>query len=85
LVEVAHRVYLAQNSLVSGLSQLARLIPVLHCELCNEVHIGYVGHEIQTCTGPRSGSSLLGAQCMFGEGEGLHMWSTSQNAFIFMT
>ncbi|KAL1364808.1 hypothetical protein AAHE18_03G243700 [Arachis hypogaea] len=54
LVEVAHRVYLAQNSLVSGLSQLARLIPVLHCELCNEVHIGYVGHEIQTCTGPRS-------------------------------
>ncbi|XP_057741953.1 APO protein 3, mitochondrial [Arachis stenosperma] len=56
LVEVSHRVYLARNSLVSGLSQLVRVIPVLRCELCNEVHIGYVGHEIRTCTGPRSGS-----------------------------
>ncbi|RYR18899.1 hypothetical protein Ahy_B03g063516 [Arachis hypogaea] len=31
------------------------LVEVAH-ELCNEVHIGYVGHEIRTCTGPRSGS-----------------------------
>ncbi|QHN92218.1 APO protein 3 [Arachis hypogaea] len=45
-----------RNSLVSGLSQLARAIPGLRCELCNEVHIVYVGHEIRTCIGPRSGS-----------------------------
>ncbi|XLR30585.1 hypothetical protein S83_058485, partial [Arachis hypogaea] len=31
LVEVAHRVYVARNSLVSGLSQLARAIPGLRC------------------------------------------------------
>ncbi|CAK8537849.1 unnamed protein product [Lathyrus sativus] len=54
LVEVAHRVYRARGYLLSGLSQLVRVIPVLRCELCNEVHIGYVGHEIRTCTGPKS-------------------------------
>ncbi|CAJ2652627.1 unnamed protein product [Trifolium pratense] len=54
LVEVAHRVYRARGHLLSGLSQLVRVIPVLRCELCNEVHIGYVGHEIRTCTGPNS-------------------------------
>ncbi|XP_061347191.1 APO protein 3, mitochondrial isoform X2 [Gastrolobium bilobum] len=54
LVEVAHRVYQARRSLLSGLSQLVRVIPVLRCELCNEVHIGYVGHEIRTCNGPKS-------------------------------
>ena len=32
LVEVAHRVYRARNSLVSGLNQLVRVIPVLRCE-----------------------------------------------------
>ncbi|KAJ1437584.1 APO domain [Sesbania bispinosa] len=54
LVEVAHRVYQARSSLLSGLSQLVRVIPVLRCGLCNEVHISYVGHEIRTCTGPKS-------------------------------
>ncbi|KAL2317449.1 hypothetical protein Fmac_031325 [Flemingia macrophylla] len=54
LVEVAHRVYRARGSLLFGLSQLVRVIPVLRCRLCNEVHIGYVGHEIRTCTGPES-------------------------------
>ncbi|KAK7300891.1 hypothetical protein RJT34_11742 [Clitoria ternatea] len=54
LVEVAHRVYQAHRSLLFGLSQLVRVIPVLRCGLCSEVHIGYVGHEIRTCTGPKS-------------------------------
>ncbi|CAL5189706.1 unnamed protein product [Lathyrus oleraceus] len=54
LVEVAHRVYRARGYLLSGLGQLVRVIPVLRCELCKEVHIGYVGHEIRTCTGPKS-------------------------------
>ncbi|QCE00940.1 APO protein 3, mitochondrial-like [Vigna unguiculata] len=54
LVEVAHRVYQARGSLLFGLSQLVRVIPVLRCRLCNEVHIGYLGHEIRTCTGPDS-------------------------------
>lgn len=54
LVEVARRVYRARGSLLFGLSQLVRVIPVLRCRFCNEVHIGYVGHEIRTCTGPES-------------------------------
>lgn len=54
LVEVARRVYQARGFLLSGLKQLVRVIPVLRCEFCNEVHIGYVGHEIRTCTGPKS-------------------------------
>ncbi|KAL4299787.1 hypothetical protein AHAS_Ahas17G0135800 [Arachis hypogaea] len=33
-----------------------RLWIVKNLWLCNEVHIVYVGHEIRTCIGPRSGS-----------------------------
>ncbi|KAK7385568.1 hypothetical protein VNO78_31292 [Psophocarpus tetragonolobus] len=54
LVEVARRVYQARGLLLFGLSQLVRVIPVLRCRHCNEVHIGYEGHEIRTCTGPES-------------------------------
>ncbi|CAL0307729.1 unnamed protein product [Lupinus luteus] len=54
LVEVAHSVYHARRFLLSALYQLVRFIPVLRCESCDEVHIGHVGHEIRTCTGPKS-------------------------------
>ncbi|KAK7276043.1 hypothetical protein RIF29_17174 [Crotalaria pallida] len=54
LVEVAHRVYHARRFLLSALSQLLRFLPLLRCESCDEVHIGYTGHEIRTCTGPKS-------------------------------
>ncbi|KAF7816149.1 APO protein 3, mitochondrial [Senna tora] len=55
LIEVAHRVYRARQSLLFGLSELVKVIPVQRCSFCNEVHIGHVGHEIRTCTGPKSG------------------------------
>ncbi|KAK4274844.1 hypothetical protein QN277_018014 [Acacia crassicarpa] len=55
LVEVAHRVYQARQSLLCGLSELVKIIPVQRCRFCKEVHIGQVGHEIRTCTGPKSG------------------------------
>ncbi|KAJ7959870.1 APO protein [Quillaja saponaria] len=55
LVEVARRVYQARGSLLFGLSKLVQVIPVQRCRFCNEVHIGHVGHEIRTCTGPESG------------------------------
>ncbi|KAJ4728887.1 APO protein [Melia azedarach] len=55
LVDVAHQVYRARQSLLSGLSKLLRVIPVQRCRFCSEVHIGPVGHEIRTCTGPKSG------------------------------
>ncbi|KDP22535.1 hypothetical protein JCGZ_26366 [Jatropha curcas] len=56
LVEVAHRVYRARESLLCGLTKLVNVIPVQRCRFCHEVHIGHVGHEIRTCTGPGSGS-----------------------------
>lgn len=56
LVDVATRVYRAREFLLSGLSKLVRVIPVQRCRFCFEVHIGNVGHEIRTCTGPESGS-----------------------------
>ncbi|XVF54784.1 hypothetical protein PTKIN_Ptkin05aG0209400 [Pterospermum kingtungense] len=56
LVDVAHRVHRARQVLLSGLSKLVRVIPVHRCRFCFEVHIGNVGHEIRTCTGPKSGS-----------------------------
>lgn len=55
LVEVAHRVYRARGSLLKGLSELLKVVPVQRCRFCSEVHIGHVGHEIRTCTGPNSG------------------------------
>ncbi|KAJ8752602.1 hypothetical protein K2173_005491 [Erythroxylum novogranatense] len=56
LVDVAHRVYLARASLLSGLNKLVQFVPVHRCRFCSEVHVGPVGHEIRTCTGPGSGS-----------------------------
>ncbi|KAI3691892.1 hypothetical protein L6452_31694 [Arctium lappa] len=55
LVGVAHQVYRARESVLLGLSKLVKAVPVLRCRHCFEVHIGPVGHEIRTCTGPKSG------------------------------
>lgn len=56
LVAVAHRVYRARESLVSGISELTKVVRIQRCRFCHEVHIGSVGHEIRTCTGPGSGT-----------------------------
>ncbi|XP_059641698.1 APO protein 3, mitochondrial [Cornus florida] len=55
LVDVAHQVYRARESLILGISKLIDVIPVQRCRYCFEVHIGHVGHEIRTCTAPKSG------------------------------
>ncbi|XP_076900101.1 APO protein 3, mitochondrial-like [Bidens hawaiensis] len=55
LVGVAHQVYRARELTLLGLSKLVNVVPVLRCSHCFEVHIGQVGHEIRTCTGPKSG------------------------------
>ncbi|GMY38446.1 APO protein 3, mitochondrial [Fagus crenata] len=55
LVHVAHQVYRARQSLISGLSKLLQVVPLHRCSCCSEVHVGHVGHEIRTCTGPKSG------------------------------
>ncbi|GAV60197.1 APO_RNA-bind domain-containing protein [Cephalotus follicularis] len=69
LVPVAHRVYRAQHSLLFGLSKLTTLVPVQRCRFCTEVHIGHVGHEIRTCTGPNS--NIRGGSHVWGKG-GIH-------------
>ncbi|CAN1831923.1 APO protein 3, mitochondrial [Linum perenne] len=56
LVDVAHRVYLAREKLLSGVSKLLSSIPIQRCKFCHEVHVGRSGHEIRTCNGPESGS-----------------------------
>ncbi|KAL4576394.1 hypothetical protein LXL04_012487 [Taraxacum kok-saghyz] len=55
LISVAHQVYQARESTLLGLSKLIKTIPVLRCSHCFEVHIGQTGHNIRTCTGPKSG------------------------------
>ncbi|XP_072971016.1 APO protein 3, mitochondrial [Typha angustifolia] len=59
LIEVAHQVYTARETLLRGLAKLVdgdTAIPVKRCKFCSEVHIGHIGHEIRTCEGPRCGS-----------------------------
>lgn len=55
-VHVAQRVHRARESLLTGLWNLVDVVlPVKSCKYCSEVHIGHVGHEIRTCSGPKSG------------------------------
>ncbi|CAN6273081.1 unnamed protein product [Urochloa humidicola] len=59
LVEVAHRVHVARERLLHGLTRLVEgenAIPVKRCRFCAEVHVGRVGHEIRTCEGSDSGA-----------------------------
>lgn len=59
LIDIAHQVYNARESLLHGLSELVNgdaAIPVKKCRFCSEVHIGHLGHEIRNCEGPKCGS-----------------------------
>lgn len=55
LIPIAHQVYQARESILLGLSKLIKTVSVLRCRHCFEVHISQIGHEIRTCTGPKSG------------------------------
>ncbi|XP_042461940.1 APO protein 3, mitochondrial-like [Zingiber officinale] len=58
LIEVAHQVYNARESMLHGLSILVEgeaAIPINKCRFCSEVHIGHVGHVIRSCEGRNSG------------------------------
>lgn len=74
LVKVAHRVYRARESLLMGLAKLIQFTPLQRCSFCYEVHIGHLGHEIKTCTGPNCGSR-----------NDTHVWRSGgvQNAIYF--
>ncbi|PQQ05319.1 APO protein 3 mitochondrial [Prunus yedoensis var. nudiflora] len=81
LVEVAHQVYRARQSVLFGLSKLLQVVPVQRCRFCSEVHIGHAGHEIRTCTGPNSG--FRSASHVWKKEE-FKMWFPFLNASIFM-
>ncbi|GFZ08035.1 APO RNA-binding protein [Actinidia rufa] len=61
LVDVSRRVHRARESVLFGTSKLLDVVlfggneNYLNARYCFEVHIGSVGHEIRTCTGPNSG------------------------------
>ncbi|KAJ6813333.1 APO protein 3, mitochondrial [Iris pallida] len=59
LIQLAHGVYNARETLLHGLFKLVEsdgAIPVRKCRFCSEVYIGHHGHEIRSCEGPGSAS-----------------------------
>uniref|UniRef100_A0A1J3GYT0 APO protein 4, mitochondrial n=1 Tax=Noccaea caerulescens TaxID=107243 RepID=A0A1J3GYT0_NOCCA len=49
IVPVAEEILKARNNLLSNVTVLLKLFPVLTCKFCSEVFIGKEGHLIQTC------------------------------------
>ncbi|KAK6146489.1 hypothetical protein DH2020_020358 [Rehmannia glutinosa] len=56
LIPVAYEVLDAWKVLIRGLAQLLHVIPVHACSECSEIHVAQIGHDIQDCRGPTSGS-----------------------------
>lgn len=56
LIPVAYEVVDAWKVLIRGIAQLLHVVPVHACSECSEIHIAQIGHEIQDCHGPTSGS-----------------------------
>ncbi|XP_057777444.1 APO protein 1, chloroplastic-like isoform X1 [Salvia miltiorrhiza] len=56
LIPVAYEVLDAWKVLISGLAQLLHVVPVHACSECSEIHVAQIGHKIQDCHGPTSGS-----------------------------
>ncbi|KAI3453347.1 hypothetical protein Pfo_010010 [Paulownia fortunei] len=56
LIPIAYEVLDAWKVLIRGLAQLLHVIPVHACSECSEIQVAQVGHDIQDCRGPTSGS-----------------------------
>ncbi|KAH6790706.1 APO RNA-binding protein [Perilla frutescens var. frutescens] len=56
LIPVAYEVVDAWKVLIRGLAQLLNVVPFHACSECSEIHVAHIGHEIQDCHGPTSGS-----------------------------
>ncbi|PIN25828.1 hypothetical protein CDL12_01425 [Handroanthus impetiginosus] len=56
LIPVAYGVLDAWKVLIRGLAQLLHVVPVHACSECSEVHVAQIGHDIQDCRGPNSGT-----------------------------
>ncbi|KAL0438728.1 UNVERIFIED_CONTAM: APO protein 1, chloroplastic [Sesamum latifolium] len=56
LIPVAYEVLDAWKVLIGGLAQILHVVPVHACSECSEIHVAQIGHDIQDCHGPTSGS-----------------------------
>ncbi|KAK4428984.1 APO protein 1, chloroplastic [Sesamum alatum] len=56
LIPVAYEVLDAWKVLIGGLAQILHVVPVHACSECSEIHVAQMGHDIQDCRGPTSGS-----------------------------
>ncbi|KAI5082236.1 hypothetical protein GOP47_0001979 [Adiantum capillus-veneris] len=52
LIPIAHQVFEAHKSVNRLIPKLMQVVPVKTCKYCTDTHVGPVGHEIATCTGP---------------------------------
>lgn len=51
MIPVAEEVLQARATLIHGVSTLLKVVPVVACKFCSEVHVGEKGHLIRTCSG----------------------------------
>lgn len=53
MIPIAGEVLQARSALIHGVSVLLKVLPVLTCKYCPEVHVGETGHLIRSCYGHR--------------------------------
>nr|GEX52957.1 APO protein 2, chloroplastic [Tanacetum cinerariifolium] len=54
MIPLAYAVLNARTSLINNLNKLIKVVPVLACKYCNEIHVGPVGHPFRSCQGQNS-------------------------------
>ncbi|CAK9183327.1 unnamed protein product [Ilex paraguariensis] len=64
LVPLAYNVLNSRITLINNLKKLMKVVPVLACKWCNEIHVGSVGHPFKSCRG--QGASIR---------KGFHEWA----------
>lgn len=53
MIPVAEEILQARSIVIHGVSALLKMLPVVACKFCPEVHVGEAGHLIRTCFGHR--------------------------------
>ncbi|PKI52356.1 hypothetical protein CRG98_027282 [Punica granatum] len=66
LIPVAYDVFNARIRLINNLKRLFKVVPVLACGWCDEIHVGPVGHPFKSCKGQHSSFR-----------KGLHEWTNA--------
>ncbi|XP_020576918.1 APO protein 2, chloroplastic [Phalaenopsis equestris] len=73
LVLVAYEVLNARVTLINNLKKLMKVVPVLACKHCNEIHVGPTGHPFHSCRGFRAETR-----------RGLHEWTSATVDDVFV-